>query len=236
MTPRPVKNGHPPADEQHSLSADVTTSSTVYTSTPLSIRTMMMSLASFLLFALFCSSYIDISRLKGSSSNNLGDGPDLGFTCETSADKSPIVVTAIHNNTILPTTTSIFANETEFQVGSIICFVNNEFILGKTSAKVLQQMSSSAVHNISYCNNLDSYDDLKNYGCFGCNPGFCAYTVGFCGPLTVSWIYNRTLLPQIQPGMAVNFKVGCIISICLESLIDVEGIMSVQFVSTVANM
>jgi len=188
-------------------------------------------------------SYVDISRLKSCSGNNLGDGPNLGFSYETSVGISPVVVTSIYNEEILPIRTSVAIDDTPFQVGSILCFINNKNILTMASNKAVEYISHANVVNLAYCNSLNTYDELKSNSCFDCNVGFCASPeVG--GSLKVTWIYNRTLFPVIEPEMIQHFEVGSIITHVnnnnvigmgfteLQILIDTEGFNSLKFVAT----
>ena len=88
--------------------------------------------------------FVEISRLKGCSGNNLGDGPhfNIGFSFDRCPINSQLYVTSIYNTALLPTLNSLQNDDTIFQVGSILCFVNDVQVFKVTDEKLSNLISS----------------------------------------------------------------------------------------------
>ena len=99
-----------------------------------------------------------------------------------------VKVTKITNHQLILNATSVHNGGVEipFQVGSLLCFVNDKQVMKHSvSSQQLTFMLSNQLPKISFCNDTILYNELLRNMSFEFNVGFCTKFVSETSPITV---------------------------------------------------
>ena len=138
----------------------------------------------------------------------------LGFECSRIKGSSQVVVRKISSVHVFGNTTSVNGEDNiPFQVGSILCFIDNKQVMKMSVSKQQLTIMLSNPNAISFCNDVALFNELFQNMSFGFNVDFYANFIFAISPITVSQVYDRTMLPAIKTTSNVaSFQVGSIIT------------------------